>query len=234
MNLDKWSKKRLHGDRKRRSGAKDIPIFLKIKTTYCIGWTWNSASDIGTFRCRGQVEAFKVVYFAAGFHIAHYNTTPFSATETRIFGLLAIYSSATGFALFASFWSFAVLRFFSWASYSVLVVGFGGFSADKSAAIGGTTVAWLLSSFSCRIIDHVLGALEIVVERQFRLGRNVLDSEKTNSCIAQNGPFLRLTIGLARVVHKARQITARTGIDNARLVQRKKVVTFVLGVLFGF
>ena len=31
MNLDKWSKKRLHGDHKRRSGAKVFPIFLKIK-----------------------------------------------------------------------------------------------------------------------------------------------------------------------------------------------------------
>lgn len=64
--------------------------------------------------------------------------------------------------------------------------------------------------------------------------RNIDHSKESYPCIAQDSPFLSFAIWLARVIHEAGQIATWSGIDHPIVVQRQKIIGFILGVLFGF
>ena len=52
---------------------------------------------------------------------------------------------------------------------------------------------------------------------------DVADCKEADSCIAVHRPFLRLAVGLATVVHEARQVSFGSGVYDAILVQGEEV-----------
>ena len=84
------------------------------------------------------------------------------------------------------------------------------------------------------LVSGVRGALELVVEREFGIGRNVSGSKEADANVTHNGPFLRFAVWLARVVHEATQTATGAGVNHAFTVQPEEVKRFVSGVLLFF
>lgn len=68
------------------------------------------------------------------------------------------------------------------------------FDADKAAAVGRTAHAGLL----------VTDALQVIVEDQFCVGRNVVQSKQPDPSVSVYCPLLCLAVRLAGVVHEPR------------------------------
>lgn len=106
------------------------------------------------------------------------------------------------------------------------------FGTDESGAVRRTTVTLLLPLVA--LVVYVPGALQLVVERQLRVGGDIFDSKESHPSVAQHGPLLRLAIRMARMVHEASQVAARPGIDHPLVVQGEEVVGLIPCVLFSF
>lgn len=163
----------------------------------------------------GEVEAGQVISFGARLLSTDHQLSSVSAAETVVIRLfLALTFPSLIFPLQS-------LPF----GLGCLAVRVLWPITQKAAAV------WSAAATDCLLVPE---AVQVVIKGQLCPCWDVTDSEQANSRVTVHRPLLCLTVGLTAVVHEARIVSLRTGVDDPVLVDGEHVEisdVVLLGVL---
>ena len=185
-----------------------------------------------TFGYSSPLEALEKIDFSAVRRIAHNKITTFRTTEASFRDRLRLLLSLLLFLCFA-FNAFGLLRLRN-GQYTMVLISFKngasiinylqlfGFGTNETGAIRSPTIARLLSLVVP--IQHVFSTFQLVIEGEFRVGWDVLYSEKSNANVTIDFPQFSFTVGMARVVHESRQVATGFSVNHSLAVQSHEMV----------